>query len=195
MYIKVYVSEKEKQQLESIAAKRKVPLSKLCYDQIYPLFSNPLTGTLIFLEKSPMDEKCTESVTVHLTPTEHQTLIQKSGGIALSRYIRNMLFYDFKPITISIFTEDIALLSMTVSGYIREFHSFVAGLAIRQQLYEVDYRRLIQIANDTAIALRDVANHTYANRKSIRNTCNRILKSEIKRAVEKWISENESYQK
>lgn len=92
MYIKVYVSEKEKQQLESIAAKRKVPLSKLCYDQIYPLFSNPLTSTLIFLEKSPMDEKCTESVTVHLTPTEHQTLIQKSGGIALSRYIRNMLF-------------------------------------------------------------------------------------------------------
>ncbi len=84
MYIKVYVFEKEKQQLESIAAKRKVPLSKLCYDLIYPLLSNPLTDALIFLEKPPMDEKSTESVTIHLTPPELRTLIQKADGIALS---------------------------------------------------------------------------------------------------------------
>ncbi len=69
-------------------------------------------------------------------PTEHQTLIQKADGIALSRYIRNILFYNFKPITIQIFTEDIALLSATVSGYIREFRGFVAGLAIREQLFQ-----------------------------------------------------------
>ncbi len=80
-----------------------------------------------------MDEKCPESVTIHLTHTEHQTLIQKAGGIALSRYIRNVLFYNFKPITIQIFTEDISLLSATVSSYVQEFHNFVAGLAIRQQ--------------------------------------------------------------
>ncbi len=190
MYIKVYVSEKEKQQLESIAAKRKVTLSKLCYDRIYPLLSNPLIDALIFLEKPPMDEKCTESVTIHLTPTELRTLIQKAGGIALSRYIRNVLFYDFKPIAIQIFTEDITFLSTTVSNYIREFHGFVAGLAIREQLYEADYKRLIQIANDTSIALRNVATYTYANRKSIRSTCNRFLRAEIKRAVEKWVAEN-----
>ena len=74
---------------------------------------------------------------------------------------------------------------MQVSGYIQRLYSFIAALAIRQQLYEADYNHLIQIANDTQKALRDVANYAKANRSSIRAAGVRILRKEIKKAVEK----------
>lgn len=74
---------------------------------------------------------------------------------------------------------------MQVSGYIQKLYRFIAALAIRQQLYEADYNHLIQIAIDTQKALRDVANYAKANRSSIRAAGVRILRKEIKKAVEK----------
>lgn len=72
---------------------------------------------------------------------------------------------------------------MKVSGYIQRFYSFIAALAIRQQLYEADYNHLIQISCDAQKALRDVANYVKANRSSIRSSGVRILRKEIKKAV------------
>ena len=42
MYLKLYLSEREKKQLESIAESRGISLSRLCYEQIVPLLSEPL---------------------------------------------------------------------------------------------------------------------------------------------------------
>ena len=79
-------------------------------------------------------------------------------------------------------------LTMKVSGYIEQLHNFIAALAIRRQLYEADYNRLIQIADDTKKALRDVANFTKANRASIRSSGVRILRKEIKKVLEKQLA-------
>lgn len=189
MYIKMYVTEEEKKQLEQIAQRRKISLSKLCYEQIIPLLHNPMKDSIIYLSNRTEPEKCTHSVTLHLSDSEYDTLTKKANGSPLSRYIRSILLYHSEPIRIEIYTEDISALTIQVSGYIQKLHNFIAALAIRRQLYETDYSRLIQIANDTQKALRDVANYDKANRSSIRTTGVRILRKEIKKAVEKQMQQ------
>ena len=49
MYIKMYVTEEEKKQLEQIAQRKQIPLSKLCYEQIIPLLHNPMKDSTIYL--------------------------------------------------------------------------------------------------------------------------------------------------
>ena len=106
----------------------------------------------------------------------------------LSRYMRNLYLSRMEPVEISVYTDDISALTMKVSGYIEQLHNFIAALAIRRQLYEADYNRLIQIADDTKKALRDVANFTKANRASIRASGVRIMRKEIKKALEKQLA-------
>ena len=184
MYIKVYVSEEEKTQLETIAKKRKVALSKLCYEQIIPLLHNPLADSVFIQTNGTDQENCTEIVTLHLSSSEYNALMKKANGTPLSKYIRNTLLYRSEPIRIEVYTDDISILTMKVSGYIEQLHNFIAALAIRRQLYEADYERLIQIANGTKTALRDAAKYTKANRSSIRASGVRILRKEIKNALE-----------
>ena len=130
-------------------------------------------------------KNCTKIVSLHLTDSEYASLVKRAKGTPLSRYLRSTLLNNYEPIRIEIYTEDISALTMKVSAYIEQLHNFIAGLAIRRQLYETDYERLIQIANDTKTALRDAANYTKANRSSIRASGVRILRKEIQKAVEK----------
>lgn len=188
MYIKVYVSEEEKTQLETIAKKRKVALSKLCYEQIIPLLHNPLADSVCIQPNGTDRENCTEIVTLHLSSSEYSALMKKANGTPLSKYIRNTLLYRSEPIRIEVYTDDISILTMKVSGYIEQLHNFIAALTIRRQLYEADYERLIQIANDTKTALRDAANYAKINRSSIRASGVRILRKEIKKALEIQLS-------
>lgn len=185
MYIKMYVTEEEKKQLEQIAQRKKIPLSKLCYEQVIPLLHSPTKDSTIYLPDQTNLEKCTHSVTLHLSDSEYDALTKKANGSPLSRYIRSVLLYHSEPIRIEVYTEDISILTIQVSGYIQKLYNFIAALAIRRQLYEADYNRLIHIVNDTQKALRDVANNVKANRSSIRATGVRILRKEIKKAVEK----------
>lgn len=185
MYIKMYVTEDEKKQLEQIAHRKKIPLSKLCYEQVLPLLHNPMKDSIISLPNQTECEKCTHPVTLHLSNSEYDTLMKKANGSPLSRYVRNALLYRNEPIRIEVCTEDISALFIQVSGYIQKLHNFIATLAIRHQLYEADYNHLIQIANDTQKALRDVANYAKTNRSSIYAAGVRILRQEIKKIVEK----------
>ena len=185
MYIKLYVSEEEKTKLEAIAKKRKIALSRLCYEQVVPLLHNPLSDAVITKSDLTVPENCTKIVTLHLTDSEYASLVKRATGTPLSRYLRSTLLNNYEPIRIEIYTEDISILTMKVSCYIQRLYSFIAALAIRQQLYEADYNHLIQIANDTQKALRDVANYVKANCSSIRSAGVRILRKEIQKAVEK----------
>lgn len=184
MYIKLYVTEEEKAQLEKIAIQRKLSLSRLCYEQIIPLLHNSLADA----EPAPIEQKRSKKYThvtsLHLSDSEYAMLTKKAGGTPLSKYIRNLILYQCEPIRIEVYTEDIAALSIKVSGYIEQLHNFIAALAIRRQLYEADYERLIQIANDTKTTLKEAAGAAKANRSSIRASGIRILRKEIQRAVE-----------
>ena len=184
MYIKLYVTEEEKAQLEKIAMQRKLSLSRLCYEQMIPLLHNSLADA----EPAPIKQKRSRNYThvtsLHLSDSEYAMLTKKAGGTPLSKYIRNVILYQCEPIRIEVYTEDIAALSIKVSGYIEQLHNFIAALAIRRQLYEADYERLIQIANDTKTALKDAAGAAKANRSSIRASGVRILRKELQRAVE-----------
>lgn len=184
MYIKLYVSEEEKAKLEAIAKKKNMALSRLCYEQVIPLLHSPLTDSLSIQTNEKDREPITEIITLHLSSSEYNALAKRAKGTPLSKYIRNTLLYRSEPIRIEVYTEDISILTMKVSGYIEQLHNFIAALAIRRQLYEADYERLIQIANDTKTALRDAANYAKANRSSIRSSGIRILRREIKKAVE-----------
>lgn len=184
MYIKLYVTEEEKAQLEKIAIQRKLSLSRLCYEQIIPLLHNSLADAA----PAPIEQKRSRNYThvtsLHLSDNEYAMLTKKAGGTPLSKYIRNIILYQCDPIRIEVYTEDIAALSIKVSSYIEQLHNFIAALAIRRQLYEADYERLIQIANDTKTALKDAASAAKANRSSIRASGIRILRKEIQKAVD-----------
>ena len=187
MYIKLYVSEEEKAKLEAISKKKNIALSRLCYDQVIPLLHNPLADSIPIQTDETGREPITEIITLHLSSSEYAALAKRAKGTPLSKYIRNTMLYRSEPVQIEIYTEDISILTMKVSGYIEQLHNFIAALAIRRQLYEADYERLIQIANDTKTALRDAANYAKTNRSSIRASGIRILRKEIKKAVEKQL--------
>lgn len=185
MYIKLYLSEPEKQRLEDIADRRKMSVSKLCYEQVAPLLHIPLAVIQNQADTNAADnQKYDNCVKVYFTDAEYQELLSQASGVPLSRHIRNEYLSRREPVKISVYTDDISILTMKVSGYIGQLHNFIAALAIRRQLYEADYERLIQIANDTKTALRDAANYAKANRSSIRASGVRILRKEIKKAVE-----------
>ncbi len=186
MYIKVYVSSQEKEQLDKIADAKGIALSRLCYEQITPLIHNPVMN--VEKMESGDSETRDEIITLHLSKEEYAFLQKNASGMPLSRYIRNMLLYKYEPIKIQVSTDDISILTMKVSGYMELLHRFIAGLAVRQQLHQADYDKLMQIASDTQKAIRDAANYAKANRTSIRNTGVRILRAEIKKAVEKQFS-------
>lgn len=192
MYIKLYLSEQEKKRLEDIAEAKKVSVSKLCYEQVLPL----LSGSFLSVDDFEYDTggsndenlKYDRCVKVYFSDREYQVLLKDAKGMPLSRYMRNQYLSRLEPVQISVYTDDISALTMKVSGYIEQFHNFIAALAIRRQLYEADYKRLIQIADDTKKALRDAATYTKANRASIRSSGVRILRKEIKKALEKQLA-------
>ena len=184
MYIKLYVTEEEKTQLEKIAMQRKLSLSRLCYEQMIPLLHNSLSDAAPVPKEQKRSRNYTHVTSLHLSDSEYAMLTKKAGGTPLSKYIRNLILYQCEPIRIEVYTEDISALSIKVSSYIEQLHNFIAALAIRRQLYEADYERLIQIANDTKTALKEAAGAAKANRTSIRASGVRILRKEIQRAVE-----------
>ena len=183
MYIKLYVSETEKKQLEQIAKEKGLSLSKLCYEQLVPLLSSSFDNLPENDKAGANDNRLDSCVKVYFTASEYANLISASNGLPLSRYIHREYLSRKEPVQIMVYTDDIAALSVKVSTYIEHLNNFIAALAIRQQLYEADYQRLIQIANDTQIALKEVATYTKNNRKSIRASGVRILRKEIKKAL------------
>lgn len=189
MYIKLYVTDEEKAQLEKIAMQRKLSLSRLCYEQMIPLLHNSLSDAAPAPTTQKRSKNYTHVTSLHLSDSEYTMLIKKARGTPLSKYIRSILLYQCEPIRIEVYTEDIAALLIKVSGYIEQLHNFIAALAIRRQLYEADYERLIQIANDTKTALKEAAGVAKANRASIRASGIRIMRKEIQKAVEKLQSE------
>lgn len=181
MYIKVYVTEAEKEHLQEVSRLKKMSLSELYYRQLDPLLKTPAHRFLTVEQPSGITEG--KNVLVHLTADEYAQVLRQAHGMALSRYFRKILLNQKEPVKIQVYTEDISLLTMRVSKYIDQLYSFIAALAIRQQLYEADYERLIQIADDTRIALREAATYAKKNRDSIRNTGIRYLRKELQRAV------------
>ena len=190
MYIKVYLSEQEKKQLEAIAGRKKLSVSKLCYEQLAPLLASPL-AIPDDVKVEPAQMKFNNRVPVYFSEKEYQTLLSEAKGIALSSYVRKEFLSRREPIKISVYTDDISALTLKVSRYIDQLNNFIAALAIRRQLYDADYERLIQIADDTRVALRDAATYAKANRNSIRASGVRILRKEIKKAVEKLQGEDD----
>ena len=190
MYIKLYVTRQEKEQLENIAAKRQISLSKLCYEKISVLLSNPLEISTDKHMTTTNSQKLDHCVKVYFTETEYQSLLSSAKGIPLSRYMRREYFSHKEPVTISIYTNDISTLTLKVSAYIEQLNNFIAAMAIRRQLYESDYQKLIQLVSDTQTALRDAATYARANRKSIRSSGVRILRKEIKKALENQLNQN-----
>lgn len=186
MYIKLYLSPQEKEQLETIAESRGISLSKLCHEQITPLLSDH--QELPPETQSTKDSlKLDSCVKVYFTDKEYHELLTASNGLPLSRFIRREYLSRREPIVISVYTDDISALAVKVSSYIEQLNNFIAALALRQQLYEADYQRLLQIANDTQTALKEVATYTKNNRKSIRASGVRILRKEIRHAAQQLI--------
>ncbi len=185
MYIKVYLSATEKNHLQEIAEKKRISLSELCYRQLDPLLKSPVHRFLTEDNKAASTEG--KNILVHLTADEYGLLLSQAQGMPLSRYFRKILLQQKTPIPIQIYTDDISILTMKVSKYIDQLNNFIAALAIRQQLHEADYERLIQIASDTEAALREAGAYTRKNRSSIRAAGIRILRKEIQKAVEKWM--------
>lgn len=183
MYIKLYLSQTEKEQLDIIAKRKGISLSKLCYEQLTPLLSEmpDVSEEPEVIKKKLRLDRC---VKVYFTESEYQELVKASRKLPLSQYLRRKYLSRKEPVAISVYTDDISVLTVKVSSYIEQLNNFIAALAIRRQLYEADYQKLIQIAMDTQTALKEVATNTKNNRKSIRASGVRILRKEIKHVLE-----------
>lgn len=181
MYIKLYLSAEEKEKLALLAQKKGISTSRLCYEQIAPLLTDRFPFSMS--EASNECGKLDHCINVYFSESEYQTLLKESKGLPLSKFIRRIYLSRKEPIVISVYTDDISALAIKVSAYIDRFNNFIAALALRQQLHETDYQKLIEIADNTQIALKEVATYVRNNRKSIRASGVRILRKEIQKAI------------
>lgn len=79
MYIKLYLSEQEKQRLEEIAERRKMSVSKLCYEQVVPLFLNPLAVPETSSNTNDTgNQKYDNCVKVYFTDDEFDYMVEQS---------------------------------------------------------------------------------------------------------------------
>lgn len=190
MYIKVYVTEPEKETLSKLAEKKSTSLSQLVYSRLLPLLHDELADMAAFdsLETTP-NAALGKTYTLHLTGAEYALLQKQAGGTPLSVYIRYLIFRNHSPAVVEIASDDIAALTLKVSAYLEQLRNFTAALYIRNELYDADRNRLMEIASGTEKALRQTATYTKANRASIRASGVRWLKKELRRILkEKGIS-------
>ena len=106
MYIKIYLSEQEKQQLETIADQKDVSVSKLCREQLKPL----LSGSTLLAEQSTAAnsdhlQRYTQYVKVYFTEAEYQSLLSEAKRMPLSRYVRKEFLSRRNPINIMVLIE------------------------------------------------------------------------------------------
>lgn len=184
MYIKVYVTEPEKETLSKLAEQKHTSLSQLIYSRLLPLLHDELAdmAALGSLEQEP-DAALNKTHTLHLTDAEYALLQKQAGGTPLSVYIRYLIFRNRSPALVEISSDDIAALTLKVSAYLEHLRNFTAALYIRNELCEADRNRLMGIAADTEKALRQTAAYTRANRASIRASGVRWLKKELRRIL------------
>lgn len=201
MYIKLYLTEQEKKQLETMAKQNQMSLSKLCHDRIFPLpvpdvTAHPEAETSMPTDQEEFSEptfsKANEksspttyghAVKVYFTESEYASMLSAAKGLPLSRFVRKGFLSRQEPVQILVETEDISLLTMKVSGYIEKLNNLIAALALQQQLYESDYEQLLLDASEMKAALKDAASYAMANRTSIRASGVRMLRKEIRRAL------------
>lgn len=187
MYVKVYMTEQEKETLSGLANKRGLALSHLIYERLLPLLHDKAEEAAAFDTLSsrvtPGRDNLTETLTLHLSRPEVMLLQELAKGTPLSVYVRYLLFQTQTPAVIQVESEDIAALTLTVSVYLEQLRNFAAGLYVRNELYDADRNRLLEIAAKTETALRQTAAYTKANRQSIRASGSRWLRRELKRIL------------
>lgn len=184
MYIKVYVTEPEKEALSKLAEKKNTSLSKLIHSHILPLIHDDLADMAAFDALEPdLDAALDKTCTLHLTGTEYALLQKQSGGTPLSVYIRYLIFRSRSPAIVEIASDDISALTLKVSAFLEQLRNFTAALYIRNELHDADRNRLMEIAANTEKALRQTAAYTKANRASIRASGVRWLKKELRRIL------------
>ena len=150
MYVKVYMSEPERDTLLQLAGRKGIALSQLIYTQLLPLLHNELTNLLAFdsLQEEDNTPVC-QTLTLHLTQAEYDLLQHQAKGTPLSVYVRYLIFSRHLPATVEIASDDIDALNLKVSTYIEQLQNFIAALYIRNELYDADRNRLMQIASNT----------------------------------------------
>ncbi len=185
MYVKVYMSDQEKTTLSRLAEKRGLALSQLIYAQLLPLLHDEAEDMAAFDTLSDIAEPAaiTQTLTLHLSGPEMSLLQKQAKGTPLSVYVRYLLFKTRTPAVIEIVSDDIAALSLMVSSYLEQLRNFAAALYVRNELFDADRNRLMEIAANTETALRQAAAHTWTNRKAIRASGSRWLRKELKRIL------------
>ena len=175
MYVKVYMTEQEKETLSCLADKKGLALSHLIYERLLPLLHDRAEEAAAFdtLANRVTSDRATltETLTLHLSRPEVRLLQELAKGTPLSVYVRYLLFLTQTPAVIQIDAEDIAALTLTVSAYLEQLRNFAAALYVRNELYDADRNR------------RQTAAYTKANRQSIRASGNRWLRRELKRIL------------
>ena len=187
MYVKVYMTEQEKETLSGLADKKGLALSHLIYERLLPLLHDRAEEAAAFDTLSNRvtsgRDNLTEALTLHLSRPEVRLLQDLAKGTPLSVYVRYLLFQTQTPAVIQIDADDIAALTLTVSAYLEQLRNFAAALYVRNELYDADRNRLMEIATKTETTLRQTAAYTKANRQSIRASGNRWLRRELKRIL------------
>lgn len=185
MYVKVYMTEQEKETLARLAEKRGLALSQLIYARLLPLLHDEAEDMAAFGTLSDAAEQTavTQTLTLHLTEPEMSLLQKQAKGTPLSVYVRYLLFKTRTPAMIEIASDDIAALSLMVSAYLEQLRNFAAALYVRNELFDADRNRLMEIAANTEAALRQAAAYTKADRKAIRASGSRWLRKELKRIL------------
>ena len=187
MYVKVYMTEQEKETLSGLADKKGLALSHLIYERLLPLLHDRAEEAAAFdtlsCRVTSDRDNLTETLTLHLSGPEIRLLQELAKGTPLSVYVRYLLFQTQTPAVIAVDSEDIAVLTLTVSAYLEQLRNFAAALYVRNELYDADRNRLMEIAAKTETALRQTAAYTKANRQSIRASGSRWLRREVERPL------------
>lgn len=188
-YIKVYLTDQEKEILQQTAKEQNLSLSQLlkiqCKNILKPTYQ--LLPSLLDA-KEYAEHNSDKYVKVYLSEKEYEKLqlSAKEKGIGMSRLIYEALITKPIPIEIQYTTDDIYELISIITDTYKHLIGTAEGLWHRNVIFEHDKERLLSLGYEIRDTLKEYVTLTYHNRNAIRKNAIRHLDKKVEQTIHEF---------
>ena len=189
-YIKVYLTDQEKEILQQTAKEQLLSLSQLlkvqCKNILKPTYQ--LLPSLLDA-KEYAEHNSDKYIKVYLSEKEYEKLqlSAREKGIGMSRLIYEALIAKPIPIEIQYTTDDIYELISIITDTYKHLIGTAEGLWHRNVIFEHDKERLLSLGYEIRDLLKKYVDLTYHNRNAIQKTAVRHLDKRVEKIISEQI--------
>lgn len=179
-FIKVNMTQNEKDKIENLAQQHKMSTSAFVKSQLTSLLSDEQTPSAPFeYEAEGRDIR----IEIRVSEREMETIKANAGARTIAAYVRDAALNGSKIIKVEVYDDDIVELIHRIQPRIDSIFGVVKALQMQQQLHDNQYARLEGLLNDISKDIRGTVSNVRKNRNSIRQTRLRELRRRCNDAI------------